>query len=76
MKKRTEELALLNQLVYGSLASTDVGAWWIDFKEKDTYHGLDNSAQMLGLTPDKSGEKAYRLSRLGEVVGRYEGGLP
>jgi len=62
VKKRTEELALLNQLVYGSLASTDVGAWWIDFKEEDTYHGLDNSAQMLGLAPDKSGEKAYRLS--------------
>ena len=63
VKKRTEELALLNQLVYGSLASTDVGAWWIDFKEKDTYHALDNTVQMLGNTPEKTGENTYRLSQ-------------
>jgi len=63
VKKRTEELALLNQLVYGSLASTDVGAWWIDFKEKDSYHALDNTVQMLGDTPEKIGENTYRLSQ-------------
>ena len=63
VKQRTEELALLNQLVYGSLASTDVGAWWIDFKEKDTYHALDNTVQMLGNTPEKTGENTYRLSQ-------------
>jgi PAS domain S-box-containing protein len=63
VKQRTEELALLNQLVYGSLESADVGAWWIDFKEQDTFHALDNTAQMLGHAPDKTGEKSYRISQ-------------
>ena len=76
VKKRTEELALLNQLVYGSLASTDVGAWWIDFKEKDTYHGLDNSARMLGLAPDKTGEKAYRLSVWAKLLADTKAAFP
>ena len=76
VKKRTEELALLNQLVYGSLASADVGAWWIDFKEKDTYHGLDNAAQMLGLTPDKTGEKAYRLSQWAKLLADTKSAFP
>ncbi len=62
VKQRTEELALLNQLVYGSLESADVGAWWIDFKEPDTCHALDNTARMLGLKPDPTGQKAYKLS--------------
>ena len=62
VKQRTEELAVLNQLVYGSLESADVGAWWIDFKEPDTCHALDNTARMLGLNPDPTGQKAYKLS--------------
>ena len=48
VKQRTEELAVLNQLVYGSLESADVGAWWIDFKEPDMCHALDNTVRMLG----------------------------
>jgi PAS domain S-box-containing protein len=76
VKKRTEELALLNQLVYGSLVSADVGAWWIDFKEKDTYHGLDNAAQMLGLAPDKTGEKAYRLSEWTKLLADTKTAFP
>jgi PAS domain S-box-containing protein len=76
VKQRTEELALLNQLVYGSLASTDVGAWWIDFKEKDTFHGLDNSAQMLGLAPDKTGEKAYCLSVWAKLLADTKAAFP
>jgi PAS domain S-box-containing protein len=62
VKQRTEELVVLNQLVYGSLESADVGAWWIDFSEPDTCHALDNTARMLGLKPDPSGQKAYKLS--------------
>ena len=62
VKQRTEELVVLNQLVYGSLESADVGAWWIDFSEPDTCHALDNTARMLGLKPDPTGQKAYQLS--------------
>jgi PAS domain S-box-containing protein len=62
VKQRTEELVVLNQLVYGSLESADVGAWWIDFREPDTCHALDNTARMLGLKPDPTGQKAYKLS--------------
>ena len=62
VKQRTEELVVLNQLVYGSLESADVGAWWIDFREPDTCHALDNTARMLGLKPDPTGQKAYQLS--------------
>ena len=62
VKQRTEELAVLNQLVYGSLESGEVGALWIDFKEADTLHALDNTAGMLGLEPDPTGEKTYKLS--------------
>jgi len=76
VKQRTEELALLNQLVYGSLVSADVGAWWIDFKEKDTYHGLDNAAQMLGYTPDKTGEKSYRLSEWSKLLADTKAAFP
>jgi PAS domain S-box-containing protein len=76
VKQRTEELALLNQLVYGSLASTDVGAWWIDFKEKDTYHALDNTVQMLGNTPDKTGDKSYRLSRWAKSLADTKAAVP
>ena len=62
VKQRTEELAVLDQLVYGSLESGEVGALWIDFKEADTLHALDNTARMLGLEPDPTGEKTYKLS--------------
>jgi PAS domain S-box-containing protein len=62
VKQRTEELAVLNQLVYGSLESADVGAWWIDFRETDTCHALDNTARMVGLKPDPTGQRAYKLS--------------
>ncbi len=62
VKQRTEELAVLNQLVYGSLESGEVGALWIDFKEADTLHALDNTAGMLGLKPDPTGAKTYKLS--------------
>ena len=62
VKQRTEELVVLNQLVYGSLESADVGAWWIDFREPDTCHALDNTVRMFGLEPDPTGQKAYQLS--------------
>jgi len=62
VKRRTEELAVLNQLVYGSLEAADVGAWWIDFKEPGTCHALDNTARMLGWEPDPTGKKTYKLS--------------
>ena len=62
VKQRTEQLAVLNQLVYGSLESGEVGAWWIDFREPDTYHALDNAVRMLGLEPGQTREKTYKLS--------------
>jgi PAS domain S-box-containing protein len=68
VKQRTEQLAVLNQLVYGSLESADVGAWWIDFKEPDTYHALDNAVRMLGLEPDPTGQKTYKLSDWGKLL--------
>jgi PAS domain S-box-containing protein len=61
VKQRTEELAVLNQLVYGSLEAAEVGAWWIDFREPDTCHALDNTARMLGWQPDPTGKKTYKL---------------
>lgn len=60
---RTEELSLLNQLVHGSLDAAEVGAWWINFREKDTFHALDNTAKMLGLEPYDAARKSYRLSQ-------------
>ncbi len=63
VKQRTEQSAVLNQLVYGSLESGEVGAWWIDFKEPDTCHALDNTAAILGLEPDLTGKKTYALSK-------------
>ena len=68
VKQRTEQLAVLNQLVYGSLESGEVGAWWIDFKEADTYHALDNAVRMLGLEPDPTGKKTYKLSGWREML--------
>ncbi len=68
VKQRTEELAVLNQLVYGSLESGEVGALWIDFEEPNTLHALDNTARMLGLEPDPTGEKAYQLSNWTELL--------
>ncbi len=62
VKQRTKELDVLNQLVYGSLESGEVGALWIDFKEANTLHALDNTAGMLGLEPDPTGQKTYKLS--------------
>lgn len=62
VRQRAEELVVLNQLVYGSLAAADVGAWWIDFREPDTCHALDNTARMLGWEPDPTGKKTYKLS--------------
>ena len=59
---RTKELSLLNQLVYGSLESATVGAWWIDFTEQDTYHALDTTAKMIGVPLSNTADKAYRLS--------------
>ena len=68
VKQRTEQLALLNQLVYGSLESGEVAAWWIDFNEPDTYHALDNAARMLGIEPDPNGEKIYKLSEWSRLL--------
>jgi PAS domain S-box-containing protein len=60
--QRTEELALLNHLVFVSLDAAAVGAWWIDFKEDDTFHALDTSINLVGLSVSPSPNKAYRLS--------------
>lgn len=61
LKKSEEERTLLNQLVYGSLASANVGAYWIDFTEEDTFHGLDTTVKLIGIEPNMSGD-SYKLS--------------
>ncbi|MBT3272988.1 MAG: PAS domain S-box protein, partial [Spirochaetales bacterium] len=71
-KKVEEDLTLLNQLVYGSLASADVGAWWIDFSEEDTFHGLDTTAKLIGLPVSKSEDKSYKISKWVEVLNRTQ----
>ncbi len=60
--QRTSELTVLSQIVYGSLEAADVGAWWIDFREDDTYHALDTMVRMYGLAPVSGKNKKYRLS--------------
>jgi signal transduction histidine kinase/DNA-binding response OmpR family regulator len=76
VKQRTEELAVLNQLVHGSLEAADVGAWWIDFKETDTCHALDNTARMLGWEPDPTGKKTYNLSDWNKLLADTAAALP
>ncbi|MDP8207187.1 MAG: PAS domain S-box protein [Candidatus Electryonea clarkiae] len=67
-KETQEDLELLNQLVYGSLESADVGAWWIDFSEEDTFHALDTTAKLIGLPLCQSEEKAYIISEWVEIL--------
>ncbi|MDD5297066.1 MAG: PAS domain S-box protein [Rhodocyclaceae bacterium] len=55
-------LSLLNQLVHGSLDAASVGAWWIDFTEKDTFHALDTTARLIGVPVAQDSDKAYRIS--------------
>lgn len=61
-KKSAEELKLLGQLVYKSLESADVGAWWIDLKEDNIFHCLDTTAQLIGLPINPDSDKSYKLS--------------
>ncbi|MFC1563960.1 PAS domain S-box protein [candidate division KSB1 bacterium] len=67
-KKAEEELSLLNQLVYGSLESANVGAWWIDLSEEDTFHALDTTAKLIGVKPFDSVKKAFKISEWGKVL--------
>ncbi|MDP8203390.1 MAG: PAS domain S-box protein [Candidatus Tenebribacter mawsonii] len=69
-KKAESELSLLNELVFGSLESADVGAWWIDFKKEDVFHALDTTANLIGLEVDKSGDKSYSISEWAEILNK------
>ncbi|MFC1745838.1 PAS domain-containing protein [Candidatus Riflebacteria bacterium] len=61
-KKAEEHLELLNQLVYGSLNSAAVGAWWIDFqKDSNSFYTLNNTAALLGLTANSDMEQPYKI---------------
>ncbi|MGL1893697.1 MAG: PAS domain-containing protein [Spirochaetaceae bacterium] len=60
-KENEEELTLLNQLVYGSLDAADIGAFWVDFTEEDTFHSLDKTVNMIGIPVNESGNN-YRIS--------------
>jgi PAS domain S-box-containing protein/putative nucleotidyltransferase with HDIG domain len=62
VEQRTKEIELLSQLTFVSLEAASVGAWWIDFKEDDTYHALDTTAKIIGLPISKLPDKAYRIS--------------
>ncbi|WP_130469994.1 PAS domain S-box protein [Candidatus Magnetaquicoccus inordinatus] len=61
-------IRILNQLVYGSLESASVGAWWIDFNEEDTFHALDTTARLLGMPSSTASDKSYRLSELMQLL--------
>jgi polar amino acid transport system substrate-binding protein len=67
-RKQSQELMLLNQLVSGALAKADVGAWWIDFSEEDTYHALDTTAKLIGIDPTSNPDRSYRISQWLEVI--------
>jgi polar amino acid transport system substrate-binding protein len=67
-KKAEDALQLLNQLVYGSLESADVGVWWIDFEEEDTFHALDATAELIGIPINQKADKSYRISSWVEVL--------
>ena len=69
-KELEEKMTLLNQLVYGSLESADVGAWWVDFTEEDTFHGLQKTAEMIGLEVNSDGD-SYKISVWGKILSRY-----
>ncbi|MDD4005166.1 MAG: PAS domain S-box protein [Elusimicrobiaceae bacterium] len=76
VRSRTEELVVLNQLVHGSLAAADVGAWWVDFKEDDTYHALDNTARILGQQPSVKEDKSYKISEWVKLLSRTKTAYP
>ena len=67
-KEAEDSLQLLNQLVFVSLESANVGAWWIDFSEEDTFHALDTTAELIGLPVDKEKDKSYRISHWVEIL--------
>ena len=67
-KESAKELSLLSQLVFGSLESANVGAWWIDFNEEDTFHALDTTAELIGLPISSDEDKSYRISTWAEVL--------
>ncbi|MGL1891792.1 MAG: response regulator [Spirochaetaceae bacterium] len=60
-KERENSLNLLNQLVYGSLKASEVGVWWINFNEEDTFHATDNVAEMLEFPINPEG--TYNISK-------------
>ena len=49
IKQAEENIALLNQIVFNSLESANIGAWWIDFKDEQLLHGLDNLSDITGI---------------------------
>jgi PAS domain S-box-containing protein len=67
-RQLNEKLALLNQLIDCSLEGASVGAWWIDFKEEDTYHALDTTARLIGGPVSQAPDKAYRISDWGNIL--------
>lgn len=69
-KKTEESIQLLSNLVFGSLESANVGAWWIDFREDDIFYALDTTARMTGLPIDSSGNNRYHISEWTETLNR------
>ena len=67
-KENQDNLELLNHLVFGALESADVGAWWIDFSEEDTYHALDTTVKLIGVRIDSSGNNTYRISEWVDIL--------
>ncbi|MBF0185025.1 MAG: PAS domain S-box protein [Magnetococcales bacterium] len=75
-RQAENRMRILNQLVYGSLESASVGAWWIDFSETDTFHALDTTARLLGMPLSTHVDKSYCLSELFALLDRAKENCP
>ncbi len=67
-KEAEAKIELLSELVYGSLKSASVGAWWVDFREEDTFHALKNTAEMIGIDFKSENSDACVISEWGNVL--------
>ena len=67
-KEGEVKIELLTELVYGSLKSASVGAWWVDFTEEDTFHALKNTSEMIGIDFKSEDSDALVISEWVKVL--------
>jgi two-component system sensor histidine kinase EvgS len=49
IKQAENDLAVLSQIVFNSLNSANIGAWWIEFDDNYLLHGLTNMSEIVGI---------------------------